>query len=283
MHFWLACYFVLACVIAAGVLLPDWRASIAQQLRGGVSRAAVWLRRASARQQSRGSGAARSVLQLLQGGLRWLSRRGHLMLAALAVVALPVLIALALQRWNRIEGFDERASMAVADSKVAQLLAGEQLVPPPPLPPEVFATIDVQRERPMLDTADRRWNLLEDDFRQRLLLAFKIMREQHGYDLALLEGYRSPERQTALQALGPNVTRAGAYQSFHQYGLAADVAFMRAGRLVISEKDPWAMRGYELYGEVAESLGLTWGGRWQLMDFGHAEYRRPGFQRAAGE
>ena len=282
MHFWLACYFVLACVIAAGVLLPDWRASIAQQLRGGVSRAAVWLRRASARQQSRGSGAARSVLQLLQGGLWWLSRRGHLMLAALAVVALPVLIALALQRWNRIEGFDERASMAVADSKVAQLLAGEQLVPPPPLPPEVFATIDVQRERPMIDTADRRWNLLEDDFRQRLLLAFKIMREQHGYDLALLEGYRSPERQAELQALGPNVTRAGAYQSFHQYGLAADVAFMRAGRLVISEKDPWAMRGYELYGEVAESLGLTWGGRWQLMDFGHAEYRRPGFQRAAG-
>ena len=107
MHFWLACYFVLACVIAAGVLLPDWRASIAQQLRGGVSRAAVWLRRASARQQSLGSGAARSVLQLLQGGLRWLSRRGHLMLAALAVVALPVLIALALQRWNRIEGFDD--------------------------------------------------------------------------------------------------------------------------------------------------------------------------------
>ena len=283
MHFWLACYFVFACVIAAGVLLPDWRASIAQQLRGGVSRAAVWLRRASARQQSLGSGAARSVLQLLQGGLQWLSLHGHLMLAALAVVALPVLIALALQRWNRIEGFDERASMAVADSKVAQLLAGEQLVPPPPLPPEVFATIDVQRERPMLDTADRRWNLLEDDFRQRLLLAFKIMRERHGYDLALLEGYRSPERQTALQALGPNVTRAGAYQSFHQYGLAADVAFMRAGRLVISEKDPWAMRGYELYGEVAESLGLTWGGRWQLMDFGHAEYRRPGFQRAAGE
>ena len=279
MRFWLACYFVLACAFAAALLLPDLRAEIGNQLRGGVSRAADWVRRAAARQQSRGWAVSRGVVALLRGMLRWLGRRGHLGLLALAVLALPVLVALALQRWNRIESFDERDSMAPGDSKVAQLLAGEQLVPPPPLPPEVFATAEVQLERPMIDTADRRWALLEDDFRQRLLLAFKIMRDRHGYDLALLEGYRSPERQTALQALGPNVTRAGAYQSFHQYGLAADVAFMRAGRLVISEKDPWAMRGYELYGEVAESLGLTWGGRWQMMDFGHVEYRRPGFRR----
>jgi hypothetical protein len=44
------------------------------------------------------------------------------------------------------------------------------------------------------------------------------------------------------------VTNAKAFQSYHQFGLAADCAFLRDGKLVISEKDPWAMRGYQFYG-----------------------------------
>ena len=123
------------------------------------------------------------------------------------------------------------------------------------------------------------WGLLHPDFSQRLLLAFKIMKEKHGYDMALLEGYRSPARQDQLAKAGGHVTNARAFQSWHQYGLAADCAFLREGKLVISEKDPWAMRGYQLYGEVAESLGLTWGGRWTMMDFGHIELRMRGVMR----
>ena len=92
-------------------------------------------------------------------------------------------------------------------------------------------------------------------------------------EMALLEGYRSPERQERLAAAGSHVSNARAFQSFHQYGLAADCAFIRDGRLVISERDPWAMRGYQLYGQVAESLGMVWGGRWAMMDFGHTELR----------
>ena len=97
--------------------------------------------------------------------------------------------------------------------------------------------------------------------------------------MALLEGYRSPSRQDELAKAGSHVTNARAFQSWHQYGLAADCAFWRDGKLVISEKDPWAMRGYQLYGEVAESLGLTWGGRWKMMDFGHTELRLRGVMR----
>ena len=131
----------------------------------------------------------------------------------------------------------------------------------------------------MLVDASRNWGLLQPDFSQRLLLVFKIMKEKYGYDMALLEGYRSPARQDMLASLGSSVTNARAFQSWHQYGLAADCAFWRDGRLVISEKDPWAMRGYQLYGEVAESLGLTWGGRWAMMDLGHAELRMRGVMR----
>ena len=101
----------------------------------------------------------------------------------------------------------------------------------------------------------------------------KWLRERHGYDLALLEGYRSPVRQERLAASGSHVSNARAFQSYHQYGLAADCAFVREGRLVISERDSWAMHGYRLYGEVAEAAGMVWGGRWTMMDFGHTELR----------
>lgn len=126
---------------------------------------------------------------------------------------------------------------------------------------------------------DRKWDKINPRYKQRLLMVFKIMREQHGYELVLLEGYRSPNRQNML-AGNPNTTRAKGYQSYHQFGLAADVAFKRNGKVVITERDPWAMRGYQLYGEVAESVGLTWGGRWKsIQDYGHTEYRMPGLKK----
>ncbi len=128
-------------------------------------------------------------------------------------------------------------------------------------------------------SADRKWNKINPRYKQRLLMVFKIMREQHGYDMVLLEGYRSPDRQNSL-ALNINTTRARGYQSYHQFGLAADAAFKRNGKVVISERDPWAMRGYQLYGQVAESVGLTWGGRWKsIQDYGHTEYRMPGLKK----
>lgn len=126
---------------------------------------------------------------------------------------------------------------------------------------------------------DRKWDKMNPRYKQRLLMVFKIMKERHNYDLVLLEGYRSPSRQNMLSG-NKNTTLAKAYQSYHQFGLAADVAFKREGKIVISERDPWAMRGYQLYGEVAESVGLTWGGRWKsIQDYGHTEYRMPGLKK----
>lgn len=164
-------------------------------------------------------------------------------------------------------------SVPPSDPRIAALLQGEQLVPPPPLPPLAFSAAEVELQRPMLAQADRDWQRLDKEFAKRLLAVFNVMRERHGYEMALLEGYRSPERQERLAAAGSHVSNARAFQSFHQYGLAADCAFVREGRLVISERDPWAMRGYQLYGEVAEAAGMVWGGRWTMMDFGHAELR----------
>ena len=202
-----------------------------------------------------------------------------LILSTAGILVAPPLVALVMRKilqQGQLFQYDE--DLRVPDEKIAALLNGEQLVPPPPLPPDVFATREVEQVRPALKDASRDWNLLDADFRTRLLLVYKIMREQHGYEMALLEGYRSPERQNRLAQMGNNITNAGAFQSYHQYGLAADNAFLQNGKIVISEKDPWAMRGYQLYGETAESVGLTWGGRWKLMDLGHVEYHKPGFK-----
>lgn len=133
------------------------------------------------------------------------------------------------------------------------------------------------------DTAmiDRKWDRINPRYKQRLLMVFKIMKERYNYEMVLLEGYRSPARQNILSG-NINTTRAKAYQSYHQFGLAADVAFKHNGKVVISERDPWAWRGYQLYGEVAESVGLTWGGRWKsIQDYGHTEYRMPGLKKTA--
>ncbi|HEY0588574.1 MAG TPA: M15 family metallopeptidase [Pseudoduganella sp.] len=199
-------------------------------------------------------------------------RRILLLGAGTALLAgVPPLLVRLLRPRQMVPDFDD--SSRPVDPQVTALLQGEQLVPPPPLPPLAFATAEVELLRPMLSQADRDWQRLDKDFARRLLAVFDVMRERHGYEMALLEGYRSPERQDRLASAGSHVSNARAFQSFHQSGLAADCAFIREGKLVISERDPWAMRGYQLYGEAAEAAGMVWGGRWTMMDFGHTELR----------
>lgn len=221
----------------------------------------------------RASNSSGATGRIWCGVRAWAKHHAGISIVTLLVVAAVPLGAAALRSMFPISSYDHTLSRPV-DERVAELLRGERLVPPPPLPPELFTTREVERARPMTATASRQWELLDEGFRQRLLVVFKQMKEQHGYEMVLLEGYRSPERQAALAALGPSTTQAGPFESLHQYGMAADCAFMREGQIVISERDAWALRGYEKYGEVARSLGLTWGGHWRsLKDYGHVEWR----------
>ncbi|TKC88314.1 M15 family metallopeptidase [Trinickia terrae] len=271
----LIAYFALAVTAAAMLLLPPLRASILNavfDLHGRVTRRAS---NSAALARGHLTKSVKSSQIALVDVQKLLFRRRLLIFVTAGILATPPLIAIALRGRQLLFQYDDTA-IRVPDEKIAALLNGEQLVPPPQLPPEVFATQEVERVRPALVDASRDWNLLDADFRTRLLLVYKIMREQYGYQMALLEGYRSPARQNRLAQLG-GVTNAAAFQSYHQYGLAADNAFLRDGKLVISEKDPWAMHGYELYGQTAEQVGLVWGGRWKLMDLGHVEYHKPGF------
>ncbi|USX28638.1 M15 family metallopeptidase [Oxalobacteraceae bacterium OTU3CINTB1] len=270
-------FFVFACVGAWLLLFPAGRDLMAQSASAIGRRLEQRLRRDYQQGTQQASALGRGARGGAGSALRFVQRRSPLILAASVLMTVPPLLALMLSGRDMLGGYD--GGVHVANDQVADLLKGEQLVTPAPLPPVTFTTAEVTLVRPMLDSANRNWQLLDPDFSRRMLLVFRIMKERHGYDMAILEGYRSPERQNSLAAAGSNVTNAKAFQSYHQFGLAADCAFLRDGKLVISEKDPWAMRGYRLYGETAESVGLTWGGRWTMMDFGHTELRVPGTVR----
>lgn len=265
-----------ALVILVGgwlVMHADSRDSCRQRMRSALRGVTAFVAARLAPAPGKTVVHARSFARTSARAWEFLVRRKSIALAMAAMLLMPAILAFILASSSQLEGYQDIP--ATSDPVILALLQGEQLVAPPPLPPELFVTREVEAVRQELAGASREWQALDAEFRRRLLTVYQLM-ARRGYQMALLEGYRSPERQALLARIGSHVTNAGAYQSFHQYGLAADSAFYRDGKIVISEKDPWAMEGYRLYGEYAESVGLVWGGRWKMMDFGHVELRKSG-------
>ena len=202
-----ALYFLLACVLSWLALFPVGRAMAVRLVSG------IGLRWGRTLDDVRRGGRRRlaALMTLLRRYGRWWKRHSVIGLAAAAVATLPPLLALMMSDKQMLGGF--AVSTHEINPQVAALLQGEQLAPPAALPPLVFATRELAQMRPMLASASRNWALLDPAYAQRLLLVFKIMKEQHGYDMAILEGYRSPERQNLLAAMGGSVTNATAFQS----------------------------------------------------------------------
>ncbi|GAA3931214.1 M15 family metallopeptidase [Luteimonas lutimaris] len=229
--------------------------------RGAGRRVAGGVGDAGRRVQSGGTSAADGLLRH-----RWI------LLAAVVLVCAPSLLIL----WSRqrvvFEGFHGQ-DMAESRTMIAQLLRGERLVPPPAPPPAVFRTREVLRLKPEIVTADRKWARLDPDLQQRVLAIYQVMRERHGIEMVLVEGYRSPERQAELRR-GGRATNAGAWASCHQYGLALDSAPLRDGKLQWNMSDPSTRDAYFLYGRLAQQAGLEWGGNWpSLRDYVHVELK----------
>lgn len=99
-----------------------------------------------------------------------------------------------------------------------------------------------------------------------------------GHPMMVTDGVRTLQQQQRLYQqgrglAGPIVTHADglAVKSNHQmkadgYGHAVDMCFVVNGRPSWDEGLPW-----KLYGEVAKSLGLDWGGDWRRPDKPHIE------------
>lgn len=84
---------------------------------------------------------------------------------------------------------------------------------------------------------------------------------------------RSTESQNALykqgrETPGKIVTWVRGGDSFHNWGLAYDIAPVRNGHIVWDASD----EVWQEMGRIGEELGLEWGGRWNTPDMPHFQY-----------
>jgi peptidoglycan L-alanyl-D-glutamate endopeptidase CwlK len=101
--------------------------------------------------------------------------------------------------------------------------------------------------------------------------AFAAYRRDEALELIVTGTLRTWEEQDALYEqgrfrAGPIVTNARGGKSWHNFGRAFDVAFRCGGK--VSWDGPW-----EELGELGESIGLEWGGRFSSPDRPHFQHR----------
>jgi peptidoglycan L-alanyl-D-glutamate endopeptidase CwlK len=103
--------------------------------------------------------------------------------------------------------------------------------------------------------------------------ALLILCKDKGIDVILTSTYRDKESQDALYAQGrttpgKKVTNAKGGQSMHNWRVAFDVVPVINGKAVWNDDNLW-----NRVGEIGESVGLEWGGRWsKFIDKPHLQF-----------
>ena len=110
---------------------------------------------------------------------------------------------------------------------------------------------------------------------QPIARSFLQRAEEAGIPCRVVQGTRTFTEQQKTYDQGRTtpgavVTKARPGDSYHQYGLAFDVV-----PLAYEHLPDWNPSGphWAMIGTIGESLGLTWGGRWQSPDFPHFELK----------
>jgi len=119
---------------------------------------------------------------------------------------------------------------------------------------------------------------LELPAKERALKLLQDVRTELGVTLIIVHTLRTWEEQANIYAQGrtrpgPIVTKAKPGYSWHNFGLAFDVAVLEKGKIV------WELPAttWTRIGEIAEALGLVWGGWFKnLADRGHFEFHPEG-------
>ena len=103
-----------------------------------------------------------------------------------------------------------------------------------------------------------------------------------GHHIVITQGLRTNEEQAALYAQGriaPGkiVTNAKPGQSFHNFGVAFDIALVKADKGISwdtkMDVDDNHVPDFTDVGLIGESLGLEWGGRFNsIVDLPHFQF-----------
>lgn len=118
--------------------------------------------------------------------------------------------------------------------------------------------------------------LLYEPFKQKvnelIAAAYDEYYANTDWKPVVFEAYRSFERQDYLYSLGraqPGKTVTGAKVSWHQFGLAVDLAFQRG--------NDWSWtEDFGNLGKIGKDLGLVWGGDFKTGakgDMGHFQWK----------
>ncbi len=97
--------------------------------------------------------------------------------------------------------------------------------------------------------------------------------KKEKYDLRVTSGFRSVDEQNKLYAKGrtapgKRVTNARGGQSFHNFGLACDLAPIINGKIYWEEE----LFDWSLIGKWARAANLEWGGNWtSFVDRPHVQ------------
>jgi len=110
---------------------------------------------------------------------------------------------------------------------------------------------------------------------------------QQGINLVVVQGFRSIEYQDGLYAQGRTapgniVTGTKGGESWHNFGLAFDVAMISPGPDPRAGDPTWpkGIEHWRVVGALGQSIGLIWGGTFsKIADYGHFEYH-PGITKA---
>lgn len=113
--------------------------------------------------------------------------------------------------------------------------------------------------------SDQRIARLHPDLAQAAAELVRRCDSEHGIRLVVTQGLRTVAEQDALYAQGRTapgrvVTQARGGYSWHNYGLAFDVAPLNDQGQPHWPEDAAL---WERIGATGEDLGLTWGGRWR--------------------
>lgn len=147
-----------------------------------------------------------------------------------------------------------RVAVPAAGAEAAEIHAPRSPAPPGPVSGDV-------------GVADRSPDRLHPELREKVERVIERMASEHGIQVRLTEGYRTPERQRHLYAQGrtrPGPVVTWTTDSLHSRGRAAD----------LKVEGPWDQtRAYALLQRVAEEEGL---GTLGMKDPGHVELQGEG-------
>jgi hypothetical protein len=144
----------------------------------------------------------------------------------------------------------------------------------------LYDSLDKQKiaiQRSILDPtfADETWDHYTTERIQKLDPKLHVpatdlinnIEQEQGKTFRVSDGYRTFEEQDALYAQGRFgnggniVTDARGGESYHNYGLAIDIAEIVDGQL--------GKRVTESIAKIGKSLGFEWGGSWDKPDYPH--------------